>query len=251
MKRGRPVMLWYIFNSFMLQDLLASTFLNKPDNFRLLPGTALKRIIPPNPILPSGHDARGIRTIKPRSRPSKKLKRLLKKEFNSDVMSITEPNYRVTPLKYLNYSTDLEMKAAIEKVNITLSNNDDSPMEIEPKVLDAIKRWLVKKSSCPVQYHWQNLGDYFWPPWIRQGSCVDNGACSWPPGMHCVAAKSKTIKIFHWKCRDKPWRPQTKKPQSTSRKMKENTGRRRRKLRHRCKWEKTFYPFIDECFCSC
>ena len=251
MKRGSPAMLWYIFNSFMLQELFASTFLNKPDDFQLLPGTSLKRLIPRNPILPSGHDARGIITIKPKSRPHMKMMRLLGKEFDPTVMSVTEPNYHGTPLKYLNYSTDLEMKTAIEKVNISLLNNDDSPMKLEPEVLNAIKRWLVKKSSCPVQYQWQNLGDYFWPPWIRQGSCVDNGECSWPPGMHCVAAESKTIKIFRWNCRKRPWKLHSKKPKSTSRKLKKNTVRKKRRLRHRCKWERTLYPIVDECFCSC
>lgn len=243
-------MLWYIFNSFMLQELFASTFLNDPNNFKMLPDTSLKRFIPKSPILPSGHDVRGIITIKPKSRPRVKLMRLLGKDFDPGVMSVKEPNQRGTPLKYLNYSMDLERKAAIEKVDINLTNVDNIPLDVEAEVIDAVKRWLVKKSSCPVQYQWENLGDYFWPPWIRQGSCIDNGACSWPPGMHCVAAESRTIRIFRWNCKNRPWRSQ-KKPQSTSRKSKKKTGRKKRKLRYRCKWEKTLYPIVDDCFCSC
>jgi noggin len=129
------------------------------------------------------------------------------------------------------------------------------------KMVDVFEQWLIKKSSCPVTYTWTDLGDYFWPRFIKQGKCAGDdsgkrrgvsheeddydddddiddkpaaGGCSWPEGMKCVQGESKVLHLLRWHCRRR------KKSSSTS-------GGQRRK----CKWYKVPYPVTSSCKCAC
>lgn len=79
--------------------------------------------------------------------------------------------------------------------------------ELQPELLpleDFIKSWLLKRSSCPVEYTWKDLGPTFWPRWIRDGACLERkGTCSFPIGMHCVPAETTTVHVLRWQCRDR------------------------------------------------
>lgn len=78
---------------------------------------------------------------------------------------------------------------------------------LQPELLpvqDAIRSWLMKRSSCPIQFTWKDLGPTFWPRWVRKGDCIDRkGSCSFPTGMHCVPAATITVHILRWQCRDR------------------------------------------------
>lgn len=78
---------------------------------------------------------------------------------------------------------------------------------LQPELLpleDFIKSWLLKRSSCPVEFTWKDLGPTFWPRWVRKGDCLDRkGHCSFPTGMHCVPAATTTVHILRWQCKDR------------------------------------------------
>lgn len=79
--------------------------------------------------------------------------------------------------------------------------------ELQPELLpleDFIKSWLLKRSSCPVEYTWKDLGPTFWPRWIRYGVCLERkGTCSFPTGMHCVPGLTTTVHVLRWQCNDR------------------------------------------------
>ena len=50
-------------------------------------------------------------------------------------------------------------------------NGKETPLNIS-KMASVFTQWLVKKSSCPVTFTWIDLGIYFWPRWIKTGSCA-------------------------------------------------------------------------------
>lgn len=68
----------------------------------------------------------------------------------------------VEQLNSLNLSQELE----------ELSGSQSNA--INSQAVAIFQQWLVKKSSCPVNFKWIDLGEYFWPRWIRQGACEKN-----------------------------------------------------------------------------
>ncbi|XP_005101021.1 uncharacterized protein LOC101851957 isoform X2 [Aplysia californica] len=111
--------------------------------------------------------------------------------------------------------------------NDTSGENSDSVLNsLNSDVLNAVQSWLTRQASCPVYFKWEDLGLLFWPRWVRRGMCGEEAnsmssstsssssssssgsaseksvSCSWPPGMHCVPARSKKLKILRWQCRN-------------------------------------------------
>lgn len=89
-----------------------------------------------------------------------------------------------------------------EELNLT-----EEFKKLQPELLHLevfIKSWLLKRSSCPVEFTWKDLGREFWPRWIRYGTCVERkGTCSFPTGMHCVPGATTTVHILRWQCKDR------------------------------------------------
>ncbi|VDK84362.1 unnamed protein product [Dibothriocephalus latus] len=56
-------------------------------------------------------------------------------------------------------------------------------VSLSPKDTELIKRWLLQKATCPVQFVWRDLGNRYWPRWIRHAVCKEGTSCSWPSGM--------------------------------------------------------------------
>ncbi|CAG5135926.1 unnamed protein product, partial [Candidula unifasciata] len=99
------------------------------------------------------------------------------------------------------------------------TGNKNGGSDMTSDVLEVVKSWLMQKSSCPVYYRWEDLGLLYWPRWVRIGMCSIKDTplfklgsetaskipkfspCSWPPGMHCVPAKARRLKILRWQCR--------------------------------------------------
>ena len=152
-----------------------------------------------------------------------------------------------------------------------LSASVDEELPNVSKMVDIFEQWLIKKSSCPVTYTWTDLGEYFWPRYIKQGKCsgdksdkkmksiddtsdeyddyvdekkVDksNGGCSWPEGMKCVQGESKTLHLLRWHCR-------RRKKMSSSSSLTSSTSNNNK--RRKCKWYKVPYPVISSCKCAC
>ena len=149
------------------------------------------------------------------------------------------------------FNFDLQAEVSDEHVAALLGEVDDLKLRrelnkisggkgINPEALDVFEQWLVQKSACPVQFEWNDLGEYFWPRWIKHGTCQGGGqqaktsGCSWPQGMNCVQDEVEMLQILRWHCR-------TRRNKSSSKSL------RKRK----CKWYKVPYPVTSSCKCSC
>ena len=109
----------------------------------------------------------------------------------------------------------------------------------------ALQEWLIQKSSCPVVYKWVDLGDYFWPRWVKRGQCGAEKKedkdeeeekeekakfhCSWPRGMKCESGRTRVLHLLRWHC-----------------KKRRASGKRQ----HRCRWYKVPYPVTESCKCA-
>lgn len=143
--------------------------------------------------------------------------------------------------------------------------------KLQPELLpyqNKIKSWLLKRSSCLVEFSWKDLGATFWPRWVRKGDCVDReDSCSFPPGMNCVPAATTTVHILRWKCRNKKTTIVKKSAQGDKeekapvvkigkdgmyrRRVPEIAPEQERRKRKRCDWYKVPYPITIDCFCTC
>ncbi|XP_034046324.1 noggin-like [Thalassophryne amazonica] len=94
------------------------------------------------------------------------------------------------------------------------------------KLKRRLQQWLWAYSFCPVAYTWTDLGNRFWPRFVRVGSCLSKRSCSVPEGMVCKPANSTHLTILRWRCLQ-------------------------RKGRLKCAWIPVQYPIITECKCSC
>lgn len=132
------------------------------------------------------------------------------------------------------------------------------------RAVGAFQQWLVKKSSCPVSFQWTDLGEYFWPRYIRQGKCkggkkglsggvaregrsIDGqdeendigGSCSWPRGMKCNPADAEVLQILRWHCKRRG------APDLLG-----LTTRQKIRKSYKCRWIKVPYPVTSTCRCG-
>lgn len=94
------------------------------------------------------------------------------------------------------------------------------------KLKRRLQQWLWAYSFCPVLYTWTDLGNRFWPRFVRVGSCLSKRSCSVPEGMVCKPANSTHLTILRWRCVQK-------------------------KGGLKCAWIPVQYPIITDCKCSC
>ena len=224
-------------------------------------------------------------------RKNLKPDRLLRKmgdDFNPNWMSIETPFSRteeemteMSPTQLsrlfeevnsLNLEDELRQliqNRSFEKVNDTLNVDQvqQAPTNVDvSKMASIFTQWLVRKSVCPVTFSWTDLGIYFWPRWIKSGSCeagsktsayetmsrntkgtevISQDGCSWPKGMKCVQDDVETLQILRWHCRKR------RKSISGRDLFSQNDEiRGRKKHTHKCKWYKVPYPVTSSCKCS-
>ncbi|KAJ7989445.1 hypothetical protein DPEC_G00304610 [Dallia pectoralis] len=94
------------------------------------------------------------------------------------------------------------------------------------KLKRRLQQWLWSFSFCPVLYTWTDLGNRFWPRYMRAGGCQSKRSCSVPEGMLCKPANSTHLTILRWRCVQ-------------------------RKGALKCTWIPVQYPVITECKCAC
>uniref|UniRef100_A0A3Q3GZT3 Noggin n=1 Tax=Labrus bergylta TaxID=56723 RepID=A0A3Q3GZT3_9LABR len=94
------------------------------------------------------------------------------------------------------------------------------------KLKRRLQQWLWAYSFCPVVYTWTDLGNRFWPRFVRVGSCLSKRSCSVPEGMVCKPANSTHLTVLRWRCVQ-------------------------RKGGLKCAWIPVQYPIITDCKCSC
>ena len=197
---------------------------------------------------------------KPRGKHTK-ASRLIKKmggDFQPTWMSIERP----TPN---DFRRSEQISLPEEQVAMLMEQVDD--LDIENEILEmmgedetepenptvsravgAFQQWLVKKSSCPVHFEWRDLGEFFWPRYVRQGACTgearkstlsESGSCSWPRGMTCNPADAEVLQILRWHCRRR------KTPDLLG-----LTTRQKIRKSYKCRWIKVPYPVTSSCKCD-
>ncbi len=141
----------------------------------------------------------------------------------------------------------------MENLNSQLSDIKDLE-GFDKRAVNAFQNWLLKKASCPVTFAWTDLGEFFWPRYLKMGHCgivnetkttadrfqtVERG-CSWPEGMKCVQGDSQVFHLLRWHCRAKR--------QYTIKDLNKPTNFDKRR---KCQWYKVPYPVTLSCKCSC
>ena len=141
--------------------------------------------------------------------------------------------------------TDLGIEEEIREMMGEGETRDDPMVS---KAVGAFQQWLVKKSSCPVHFEWEDLGEFFWPRYVRQGECEGSrsqehsrhdSSCSWPRGMTCNPADAEVLQILRWHCRRR------KTPDLLG-----LTTRQRIRKSYKCRWIKVPYPVTSSCKCD-
>ncbi|XP_050392429.1 noggin-2 [Patella vulgata] len=190
---------------------------------------------------------------------TRKLIKRLGHAFNPEWMSIDQP---VHIHEVVSDEVDIKLVSEARHVNFSMSGSDGKRQNISGSMLAAFQEWLVQRGSCPVHFVWEDLGINFWPRWVKRGFCVDEQSCSWPPGMHCLPAENRRIRLLRWQCQPrgakfKGGRYVGKKgdddvdSNATENWPKITHKQRRKRYGMKCKWIKIPYPITDECFCSC
>lgn len=214
----------------------------------------------------------------PRKMSLESLLEKMGKDFDPERMSIQTPLdpelVEVSGVGEGKLNLDTTLLPDLEDLNFTyVDENSNARIQMKPSVQKVLEKWLLEKATCPVRYTWHDLGVFYWPRWLRQGTCVDDKPCSWPPGMHCVPAESKPVRVLRWYCRPRRRRKSKRKRQQnrnrnrnrklleqddSNGKQQQQQQRSSRKNKNsskrykiRCRWKKVRYPVTSECFCSC
>ena len=194
----------------------------------------------------------------------RKLFKILGKDFDPNWMSIDKPRETNRGQSNSEVKPDGKLIHSLKKLNFTFFDDTGQYVRINPKLQHIFEDWLMRKASCPVRYVWEDVGALFWPRYVKTGECVNDAhACSWPPGMHCIPAESRTIYVLRWHCRRRgggsrgrnplfgfgsPHKGKNKRKKSDELKEK---YKKRKGMRMRCRWIKVPYPVTADCYCSC
>ncbi|KAK5866424.1 hypothetical protein PBY51_020615 [Eleginops maclovinus] len=205
---------------------------------------------------------------KPRHLRPSQLLRLLGSSFDPSWMSIEQPSeassqllgyvslagkFPTTTMKKLSASPDLREAAANNLQTLVKEAADLDLGFLQSHVASSVRDWLVRSATCGLTYQWVDLGQAFWPRWLRQTDCersVGEQSCSFPGGMECVRAETALIKILAWHCLE------NKKGDDGWRRIKADgsdggTEMRTGEAKNKCLWRQVPYPVVTACTCSC
>lgn len=124
-----------------------------------------------------------------------KLRVILGSDYNDAWMSPENPGNR--SLTGYFPRTGHSLIDELNQLNYSLADGDRIHM-MNPSEVSIVKKWLLQKSTCPIEYTWKDLGNRVWPKWIRHAVCKEKQACSWPSGMNCRPSGTKTLKLLRW-----------------------------------------------------
>ncbi|XP_045214879.2 noggin-2-like isoform X2 [Mercenaria mercenaria] len=192
---------------------------------------------------------------------SKRLLRKLGKDFNSEWMSTEIPkisNY--VPDTFPLYGNKIEDSLAKLRLD-QLVKMHAVDMGLSNQTQEIIKTFMQRMSTCHTNFEWEELGNLFWPRYVKSGICVSSGSCSWPSGMHCQASENKTLRLLHWRCiRRKQTKTKVIGKTNKDNRTKEIKRKTRRNIRStsgvigkklKCRWKKIPYEVTAKCGCSC
>ncbi|ESN94637.1 hypothetical protein HELRODRAFT_154266 [Helobdella robusta] len=217
----------------------------------------------------------------PKVLPVNVMKEKLGKDLNLEFSSWEQRrNSTLSPRRAPPRNSEIhqEIQRYMNNLDFTYEDERGNIQNMRAEVRKVLERWLLTQheSSCRVRQTWYDMGPMFWPRYIKQGECEDDDGsannvptCSWPPGMHCVAAKSHIIRLLNWNCRRQDdvkhlasWKRHKRSSTGDVQKLDKSNHRqvKFRKFKRsqssqqsqmKCKWKKIPYPITKECFCSC
>ena len=190
--------------------------------------------------------------------------RKLGHHFDPEWMAVDKPAILTTFGSGFNRSRDdPELVRDLRRLRFTYRDDRGAERRLAASVVVELERWLLDQARCDVLYTWEDMGELFWPRWVRHGRCDSLAVCSWPPGMYCAPAPSDTLRLLHWQCRRRPTNADRRRitrhsdDASSSSSLLRSGNRQGRRYRPRngrqpvCRWKKVPYPVTSECFCSC
>lgn len=204
----------------------SSSSSSSSSSWRLSPSDDL----PPRPLIqtPTSKDSLPTRS----DRDPKTLAALLGGDFDAAFMSVKRPGDSLKrPNGTYVYDSGVvrALSASVKLPAIALPGGGRrSRVEVRgAKRQKMFQTYLGAYTYCPVHYKWIDLGQRFWPRWIRQGDCSGNKrgvrSCSFPAGMSCKPQRSTTKTVLWWHC--------------------QSPGQ--------CQWIPIKYPVISSCKCAC
>ena len=237
------------------EDSDYDSYEEKRDNHPRYGGNSLARAITYNkPIVPLEFWDKVKKKPRGRQMKESKLMEKMGTDFDPSWMSVERPmtntKYLVTSLPESQVAELMEEVSSLgieSEIRELLRNEigDSKHDGTVRKAVGAFQQWLVKKSSCPMQFQWQDLGEYFWPRYVRKGECQGDGeesapgSCSWPRGMSCAPADAEVLHLLRWHCRRR------RTPDLLG-----LTTRQKIKKSYKCRWIKVPYPVTSSCRCE-
>ncbi|XP_026869170.1 noggin-3 [Electrophorus electricus] len=178
------------------------------------------------PIVELKEDPDPVLDPKERDLNETELRSILGSHFDPHFMSVTSPEDKYAVSDDLNDSEMRQRPTGTMPKEIKAMEFEIHGKKLGKKLRRKFQLWLWNYMFCPVVYTWQDLGNRFWPRYVKVGSCYNKRSCSIPEGMVCKPARSAHFTILRWRCLT-----------------------RRGVLK--CTWIPVQYPFISECKCSC
>nr|CDS33550.1 bone morphogenetic protein antagonist noggin [Hymenolepis microstoma] len=133
-----------------------------------------------------------------------KLRVILGADYDDAWMSVEPRPPGNESTGYPPSSAKQKLLQQVGNLNFTIYNDvpgvGRQETHLTEKEADVLRKWLVQKADCPVQYVWRDNGNRYWPRWIRHAVCKEGVACSWPSGMQCKPSGTKTLTLLRWVC---------------------------------------------------
>ncbi|KAK6328435.1 hypothetical protein J4Q44_G00004130 [Coregonus suidteri] len=155
------------------------------------------------PIVELKEDPDPVLDPKERDLNETELRSTLGSHFDPHFMSITPPEDKYSGNEDLSDS-EIRQKpsGAMPKEIKAMEFEIQHGKKHKPskKLRRRLQLWLWSYAFCPVVYTWNDLGNRFWPRYVKVGSCYNKRSCSVPEGMVCKPAKSAHFTILRWRC---------------------------------------------------
>ena len=168
----------------------------------------------------------------------RKMELLGHDNFVEDFMSIQDPRQGPAADALVSDSSSAgeqgEVSAQVDE--LFAQNKKLASSKIGQKMKKKLTKLLADYTQCPVVYEWQDLGEKYWPRYVRTGSCSQKKSCSFPAGMGCKPAEQSHLTLLRRFCGARRWGKAEVEPFNPD---------------ATCRWISIKYPIVTKCSCSC
>lgn len=126
-----------------------------------------------------------------------KLRVILGADYDDAWMSVDPRPPGTDSSGYPPTAASHRLQQQVDALNFTIFD-ESGPTNLGDRESSLLRKWLLQRATCPVQYVWRDTGNRYWPRWIRHAVCKESAVCSWPAGMQCRLSGSKTLTLLRW-----------------------------------------------------